>query len=54
MWNKQIMDLEGLKSYASFLVNQMANEMDDYKYGELEEILFAVNNDIQELEQLEK
>lgn len=53
MWNKNF-DLEGLKHYASFLVNQMANEMDDYKYSELEEILFAVNNDIQELEQLEK
>ena len=50
MWNKN-MDLEGLKHYASWLVNQMENTLDDYKYMEYEEILFAVNMDIKELEE---
>ena len=50
MWNKN-MDLEGLKHYASWLVNQMENTLDDYKYMEYEEILFSVNMDIKELEE---
>ena len=53
MWNKN-MDLEGLKHYASWLVNQMENTLDDYKYMEYEEILFSVNMDIKELEEQEK
>ena len=50
MWNKNF-DLKGLKHYASWLVNQMENTLDDYKYMEYEEILFAVNMDIKELEE---
>ena len=50
MWNKN-MNLEGLKHYASWLVNQMENTLDDYKYMEYEEILFSVNMDIKELEE---
>ena len=50
MWNKNF-DLEGLKHYASWLVNQMENTLDDYKYMEYEESLFAVNMDIKELEE---
>lgn len=50
MWNKNL-DLEGLKHYASWLVNQMENTLDDYKYMEYEEILFSVNMDIKELEE---
>lgn len=54
MWNKQIMDLEGLKHYANWVVNQMENTVDDYKYAEYEELLFTISMDIRELEQLEK
>ena len=54
MWNKQIMDLEGLKSYANWVVNQMENTVDDYKYAEYEELLFTISMDIKELEEQEK
>ena len=50
VWNKS-MDYEALKHYASWLVNQMENTLDDYKYMEYEEILFSVNMDIKELEE---
>ena len=50
MWNKNL-DLEGLKHYASWLVNQMENTLDDYKYMEYEEILFTISMDIKELEE---
>ena len=50
MWNTK-MDLNGLQQYASWLINEMENTLDDYKYSELEEILFSVNMDIKELEE---
>lgn len=50
VWNKG-MDLEGLKRYATWIVNQMENTLDDYKYSEYEEMLFSVSRDIEELEQ---
>ena len=53
MWNKT-MDYEALKHYASYLINQMENTVDDYKYMELEEILFSVQMDLVELEEQEQ
>lgn len=53
MWNKK-MDYEGLKHYANYLINKMENETDDYKYMELEEILFGVQMDLIELEEQEQ
>lgn len=50
MWNKG-MDLDQLKRYATWIVNQMENTLDDYKYSEYEEMLFSVSRDIEELEQ---
>lgn len=53
VWNKN-MDYEALKHYASYLINQMENTVDDYKYMELEEILFGVQMDLVELEEQEE
>lgn len=53
VWNKK-MDYDGLKHYASYLINKMENETDDYKYMELEEILFSVQMDLVELEEQEE
>ena len=44
------MSKKELQAYASWLVNMMANEMDDQKYEEYENILTAVENDLEGLE----
>lgn len=44
------MSKKELQAYASWLVNVMANEMDDEKYGEYERILTAVIKDMEGLE----
>lgn len=44
------MSKKELQRYASWLVNEMENEMDDVKYAEYEKILAAVINDMEGLE----
>ena len=44
------MSKKELQRYASWLVNEMENEMDDVKYAEYEKILTAVINDMEGLE----
>ena len=44
------MSKKELQAYAGWLVNMMANEMDDQKYAEYERILTVVINDMEGLE----